>query len=715
MSEYTNLEPMVEMYLYETTQLVDKLEQIIMRCETNNDLGSDINEIFRLMHTIKGNSMMMMYEDISNVAHGIEDLFDYLKLISKDIKSYADIINLVLETVDFFKNELITLEQGEKPSGSSADLTSSIKQYLESLKFAKPVAIQDVKSKEAPAKEKFYIGPVQGSKSPEVKREQGYYRVFIKFDQGCELENVRAFSVVHGLKDHVEDMYYTPSDIVENEDTQAIVALEGFLLHCTSYEPYDDIERYFDGVAFVEVLEITSIDPEAYESGKLADAFNKTSQTEETEKTIQVLEFDEPSEGMVAIKNIQVDESLVEGSIGDNVSKGQDVQQTKKTEKGLISVGVDKVNQLIDLIGELVVSESMVTRNQQVTNLNLDSFEKAARQHRFIIRELQDAVMSIRMVPLELTFQKMNRLVRDMSKKTGKEVNFNILGATTEVDKKVIESIGDPLMHIIRNSIDHGIEMPEDRLKYDKSPKGTISLEAKQEGGSVYIIVKDDGKGLNKQAILKKAKEKGLLEKLESDYSEKEIFNFVFQPGFSTKAAVTEFSGRGVGMDVVTRNIEEINGTVTVESLEGKGSEFIIKIPLTLAIIEGMLIRVGESVFSLPITSINESFKIKKEQLVIDNNGNELVSIRDICYPVMRLHNRFGVHSEIKNLEDGIIIMIQTDKNKVLLFVDNILGEQQLVVKNIPKYLKKVDGVTGCALLGDGKIALILDPTSLID
>lgn len=711
MSEYKNLEPMVEMYLYETTQLVDRLEQIIMGCEEQGGVCQDIGEIFRLMHTIKGNSMMMMYDDIANVAHAIEDLFDFLKGAQSEIKDYADIITLVLDTVDFFKAELMVIEQGDRPRNSSSELTDHIKQYLESLKFTYVKGELPQPEQRSPDPQRFYIGPVQGAPDEPGGAELLYYRVHIKFEPLCELENVRAFSVVHGLKSFAESMAYFPPDIAENEATQVTVAENGFDLYFSSRQDYDELERFFDGVAFIEGLEIELIEVDTYREQQML--YLALAQSEQAQVTA-VPDFAKESEVEAkavaeAEKAAQLKESAVDA--GEDPAKSA----FKKGEKGMISVGVDKVNQLVDLIGELVVSESMVTRNPEIGVLNLDSFEKAARRHRFIIRELQDAVMSIRMVPLDLTFQKMQRLVRDMSKKTGKDIQFDVIGAHTEVDKKVIESLGDPLMHIIRNAIDHGMEMPDERRRANKIPKGLLTLEAKQEGGNVYIRVKDDGKGLDKQAILKKAKDQNLLEKAEGDYTEREIFNFIFQPGFSTKEAVTEFSGRGVGMDVVVRNIEEVGGSVTVDSQPGFGSTFIIKIPLTLAIIEGMLVRVGESVFSLPITAIQETFMVDKQQLLVDNNGNELVNIRDVCYPVLRLHDHFCIDTAVKAVEDGIVIMLQTDNNKVLLFVDTIIGEQQLVVKNIPRYLKKVAGISGCALLGDGRIALILDPASMIE
>lgn len=255
----------------------------------------------------------------------------------------------------------------------------------------------------------------------------------------------------------------------------------------------------------------------------------------------------------------------------------------------------------MDMVGELVISEAMVTQNPDLKGLPLDNFNKAARQLQKITSEFQDIVMSIRMVPLAATFQKMNRIVRDMSKKLSKEVKLEIIGEDTEVDKNIIEHISDPLMHIVRNSIDHGLESPEDRKAKGKSEIGTITLEAKNEGGDVFIIINDDGKGLDREKVLARARENGLINRPESDITDKEVFSYIFLPGFSTKSKVTEFSGRGVGMDIVTKNIASVGGNVSIDSIPDAGTTITLKIPLTLAIMDGMTIRVGESTYTIPI------------------------------------------------------------------------------------------------------------------
>jgi two-component system chemotaxis sensor kinase CheA len=677
------------MYLFETGQLVDKLEQIIMRSESNNNLSNDIDEIFRIMHTIKGNSMMMMFEEISNLAHSLEDLFDFLRVKPDAVLDFSTIFDLVLETVDFYKMELAKISEGEDADGACGDLIEAIKEYLVSLKFMSDTP--DYAPEVVAETQRFFIPPATDFEQivKDEKRDLRHYQTIIHFEEGCELENVRAFSIVHGLKDFVEDHMFYPPDIVENEDSASVIKENGFVLFYSTIEPDETLQKHFDSAAFVKSIDSKLIPLEQFEANKES----------------HIVELAE-----VKDKEQEENKLLV---VKDKQSKVNEIKENQ-TSKNYITVALNKVNQLMDLVGELVVSESMVTRNPELSELHLENFDKAARQHRFIIKEVQDVVMSMRMVPLDLTFQKMNRLVRDMTKKTNKKVNLNINGAQTEVDKNVIEHIADPLMHIIRNAIDHGIEMPSVRSDFNKSVEGTVTLEAKQSGGSVYIIVKDDGKGIDKEAVLNKAESVGLLIKPREDYSEKEIFPMIFAPGFSTNEEVTEFSGRGVGMDVVSRNIEDIGGVVLIDSTVGQGTEFTIKIPLTLAIIEGMMIQSGDVIFSLPINSIRESMRVKETQLITDNQKNEMMMIRGECVPVVRVYEKYKIPNAKTAIEDGVLVMIENDRGKKLLFVDQIIGEQQLVVKRIPKYMKNVDGVSGCALLGDGRITLILDPTSLV-
>lgn len=703
-------EPMIDLYIQETNQLLDRLEQIIIECEKNGNLKEHINEIFRIMHTIKGNSMMMMYDGIAELAHCAEDIFDYYRQ-HMDIEMEMTILtDLMLEIMDFDKNQIVQIEAGENCDPAPEMLIESLKEMLESVKFMSSSedlvggsgegkstsegpqgnSQQDSETQDA----KFFIPPVGDNSKGQGKNQSNSFKIKINFQDGCEMENIRAFTIQHHFKNFCDALGTYPMNVVDDDRATDLIRKNGFHMVLKTDKTFEEMEHEVQSSAFVTEYDVKEISQEDYDQ--------------------YLLEFQGGGRKEAVSKPVvkEVDKELAEGPEKGKVNQGASSVNSTQTH---INVDVSKIDLLMDLIGELVVSEAMVTRNPDLNGFTSESFEKAVRQHRMILNELQDLVMSVRMVPLSLTFQKMNRIVRDMSKKIDKKVELTILGESTEVDKNIIEHIGDPLMHIIRNSVDHGIEDTEARRMSGKSEVGHVTLEAKHSGGEVWIVIEDDGKGLDRKQILKKAEEKSMLTKAPSDMSDNEVYQLLFAPGFSTKEAITEFSGRGVGLDVVSKNITELGGTIQIDSVLGKGTVFTIKIPLTLAIVEGMMMRVGSNLLAVPIVNVQESFSMKAEEVIVDPNGNEFIMLRGKCYPIMRLHKRFGMVSKTQEIAKGILIMIEYAGKSVLLFADEIIGEQQLVVKSLSKFMKKVKGISGCALLGDGKISLILDPSGIVD
>jgi two-component system chemotaxis sensor kinase CheA len=391
----------------------------------------------------------------------------------------------------------------------------------------------------------------------------------------------------------------------------------------------------------------------------------------------------------------------------------------KVVKQNLISVSLTKLDALMELVGEIVITESMVTSNPDLQGLELENFMKSARQLRKLTGELQDISMSLRMVSVSGTFQKMFRIVRDMNKKLDKDVDLILVGEETEVDKTIIDSIADPLMHLVRNSMDHGIEDKAERLAANKPEKGKVILSAQNSAGEILITVQDDGKGLDRDIILNKAAERGLLTKSPAEYTEREAFLMLLMPGFSTKEQVTEFSGRGVGMDVVKKNIEKVGGTVAIESKKGLGMATIFKIPLTLAIIDAMKVAVGNSILSIPINVINQTFKTTAQNIIEDANGNQMVLIRNECYPIIRLYEALDMDTEVTEIEEGILILVEAGGKAACIFADELLGQHQVVVKPLPSYLTpydlRGDGIVGCTILGDGSISLILEMANLLN
>ncbi|MBI5816723.1 MAG: chemotaxis protein CheA [Nitrospinae bacterium] len=383
-----------------------------------------------------------------------------------------------------------------------------------------------------------------------------------------------------------------------------------------------------------------------------------------------------------------------------------------------IRVDLDKLDNLITLIGELVIAENMLVNNPDLVGLELENFHKAAQQTSKIVRDLQELAMVIRMVPVSGLFRRMIRLVHDLSIKCGKKVDLQLSGEETEVDKTIIEILTDPLVHMIRNSIDHGVETPEDRKAAGKPETGIVRLSASHEEGEVWIVIEDDGKGLNREKILAKAVSMGMVGDDADDMSDKETFALIFAPGFSTAEQVSDVSGRGVGMDVVKQNLDKINCKIEVSSKPGLGARFALRIPLTLAIIDGMLIRVGASKYILPIISIRESFSPAGGAITRSTDGQELVRVREEFLPVVRLHEIHKLAPDSQDLCEGILIVMDTPEGNMALFVDEILGQQQTVIKGLSKYISdvgKVRGVSGCTILGNGDVCLILDVGGLVE
>ena len=393
-------------------------------------------------------------------------------------------------------------------------------------------------------------------------------------------------------------------------------------------------------------------------------------------------------------------------------------KSTKKTvESSSIRVGIDKVDELIDMVGELVITQSMLSQLGDDFDMSrLEKLTDGLAELEQNTRELQESVMRIRMLPINFAFQRFPRMVRDLSQKLNKKIELVMSGESTELDKTVMEKIGDPLVHLVRNSLDHGLETPEVRLAAGKSEVGTVHLNAYHQGGNIVIDIKDDGAGINKKKIKEKAVERGLITEEDAKIlTEEKIFDLLFQPGFSTAEVVSDVSGRGVGMDVVKRNIRALGGSVNVVSEEGVGSTFTIRLPLTLAILDGQLVRVGDQTYIIPLVSIVESLQVKDGTVSKVAGKAELYRLREEYIPIARLYEIFSIESEFKNLQDGLVVVVEAEGQQVGIFVDDLLSQQQVVIKSLEVNYQKVMGVSGATILGDGTVALILDMTGLVE
>jgi two-component system chemotaxis sensor kinase CheA len=671
-----SMEPMLETFIYETTTLLDQLDEILLESEKSKSISDDsINEIFRIMHTIKGSAAMMGLESISNLAHAVEDVFFIIREDPSRMQSVSEaIFDLVFQASDYFKAEVDALQGDDY---SPADPTHMIDE-LEKL-----AAIMKGEAAAEPAAPAPAAPEAKPAAAPAAS---GMQRIRVYFEDGCQMENIRAFMLISQLQDVCEAIESVPDHPENDASVCSEIIKNGLLLCVRPSGSFDDVIKVIETSVNVKSYEV--VEEEAAPSAEQQQESGKEAAAEPAAKTAAVQSPAAPS-------------------------------QPKAAKQSLISVNQAKLDQLMDLVGELVTAESMVAGNPDLKGLTLDNFTKSTRELRKLTDELQDVVMSMRMVPLSGTFQKMNRIVRDMSKKLSKEVELETIGGETEVDKTINDAIADPFMHMIRNSMDHAIEPVDVRRSLGKPEVGKITLAAQNAGGEIVITIADDGSGLDTKKILQKAKNNGILVKPEQEYTEKEIAQLIMLPGFSTNDVVTEYSGRGVGMDVVRKNIEKVGGSISVETVANEGTTFTIKIPLTLAIVEGMEISVGGSIFTLPITSITQSFKITDPQQIIRNtDGAEMIMLRGECYPVIRLHEFFGIHTDVTELTEGIVIQIESDHKSACIFADELIGEQQVVVKPFPVFLSHYDikgcGLSGCTILGDGNISLILDANNLI-
>lgn len=675
MSDTPN-ESFIDMYIFETTQNIEQIELTILSSEESQCYSPEaINEIFRVMHTIKGSSAMMGFNHISTLAHSIEDLFFFIRENKVDHIKPVDVNDLVLNGIDFIKVELEKLKNGDEVDGDAEALIEEIRNFLKMLKGLNPGTVN--KTEESThEKQDLYE-----NESTPTTLPRNIFKATIFFTEGCEMENIRAYGVLNTLQDFAREIFYLPEDILENNETAEIIREKGFTIYLKSDHTYDELYNLLSQTIFLKDMRLTELEDDK----EICEHFS--------------------------IKN---NDKQMKPQLAEKEYIKQQVQG-----QSIISVNVGRLDKLMDLVGEMVIAEAMVTQNPDIKELELENFQKAARHLHKITAELQDLVMAIRMVPLANTFHKMHRVVRDMSKKLHKDVKLEIIGEETEVDKNIIEHISDPLLHLVRNAIDHGIETTsEERLSKNKPKGGTVTLEAKNAGNDVWIIVKDDGKGLNKHKLVAKAEKKGLLTKSALEMTDKEIYNLILTPGFSTNEQISEYSGRGVGMDVVVKNIDAVGGSVAIHSEEGVGTMVTMKIPLTLAIIEGMNVLVGRNRYTIPITAIKESFKAEENDCFRDPDGNEMIMVRGECYPIIRLHECFEVKTDVTEITEGILLMVEQDKKIVCIFADELVGQQQVVVKSLPVYVKNlgnIKGISGCTLLGDGSISLILDIIGLIE
>lgn len=749
---------MLTSFVSEAVDSLDTAEPLVEDLKTTED-PEIVNTIFRVFHTLKGLSGFFGMKVINTLTHEAETLLDILR--KEKIKVTEDIITLIYSTFDLLR-DLLHLVSNEFSDEAGADDAENMKiilqdaiQKIRSGQFSMPIEQTGFEEFTTPKKEEIEKVTTE-IKAPEI--EQSYEELSSQpsltedneTQATTETTNIN-FDLGNLITEDMLSQYISDSidllEMTENNLIQLEKEPDNYELIGTIFGAIHSIKGNSGFMGFSEIEEI------AMETETILDSMRKKeldadptvvsillSNVETMRKRVETIANtpSQPSETSEEIipedsetQPISVQPSQVKPEPPKIVEKIETEQELPKpkiepkkespkveqapakpaqvTQKQDIRVETVKIDKLFDLVGELITIETMVTKNPDLVGLQLPNFVKAANQLNKITRELQEVTMSVRMMPLEGLFNKMKRLVRDVSLKLGKKVDLTISGQETEMDKNVIDEISDPLVHILRNSLDHGIEYPEERLAKGKSDTGKVHLSARYEGNEILISVKDDGAGIDKERVLRKAEEKGLLQIPPEKMTDKEIFALIFEPGFSTAKQVTDISGRGVGMDVVRKNIEKLRGAIDIESEFGKGTTVTLRIPLTLAIMEALLVKVGDDTFAIPLMNVSETFRVMPKDISKTMDGLEMIKVREEILPTFRIHELFKIKPKHYDLEKGIILITESRSKKFCLFADELIGQQQAVIKGLSDYIGKVPGITGCMILGDGGIGLILD------
>ncbi|MCC0627525.1 chemotaxis protein CheW [Clostridioides sp. ES-S-0054-01] len=698
------MRPMLDMFIFETSLLLEQLDEIMIQIEKEKVFThNNINETFRIMHTIKGSASMMGLDNIAALAHSVEDLFYAIREGKIEILDSDLLFDLVFQSLDFIKGDIGELQSGDCISSDYSHFIKGIEDYVSALELSNSMKLKDNTSLESTDDKEITDSIFSYKEDSDI--------VKIIFEQGCMMENVRAFMLIFELRDYCEFLEFYPKDVEINAESAEYIKNYGFYIQFVAKDDKIMVYKTIQENLYVkEYINIT----------KKEIGIKSTSDNDEVENKLK-----DNNEISTGYKNSYIKEELQEDILNEKTDIEKDSLSGENehlpiSKQSIMSVNLEKLDLLQNIVGEIVIMESMVVNSVNSTGVDIDNFNKATRQLHKLTDELQDIVMSMRMIQIAGVFQKMHRIVRDMNKKLDKNVELITIGAETEVDKSVIDNLAEPFMHLIRNAMDHAIEPIEERIAKGKEGVGKIVLSAENLGGEAVISISDDGRGIMKDKILAKAKEQGLLKHHSNEYTDDEVNSLIMTPGFSTKESITEFSGRGVGMDIVRKSIEKVGGSIEVKSKQDEGTTFTIKIPLTLSIVEGMEFKVGDSLFTLPISSIRRTFKLTDlNQIITEGNKTELIMIYGVCIPIIRLHKIYNIQTQITNLMHGNMIIIENEHKAACIFVDEIIGNQQVVVKPFPVYFNrfniKSNGLSGCTILGDGSISLIIDADSMIE
>ena len=717
-------------FIEEATEIIEKLDIDIINYEENPENKELLNELFRGVHTLKGSANSFGFTRLGAFVHLFEDMLDHYR--DSDICVPADVIDIFFNGVDVIKETMwlevngddalpnnyeTTLEAMKQllmnrdtscnvPSSEEPleDLASEFAEISDVETISEPdVLPEKVKSEETLESKEKVIS------APEVSEGKNLYSISLKLDNDIYhrgYDHGRFFQLL-SEKGKILESHWTLPRVPGVKKFDAEVNYWGEVkLFLESSESIDSIEEVF---LFVEPEEFSIVVENSASTQEAAIELQQDT-TVETKKT-EKIEAEEVDKKKIDDKSV-VTKTKKKDTKSEPKPKKDSKTSTevyKEEKKSFVKIDTQKLDELFDSVGEMVITQNFVAENNEIMRLNSPTLTRTIDDLSKITRLIQSRVMSLRMVPVHDTFDKMKRVIRDASKKVGKEIEFTIDGEETEVDKTMVDSLSDPLIHIVRNAVDHGIEATsEDRIANGKSAKGHVLLRAYHKGGNIAIEVRDDGRGINKEKVYAKAVERGVISE-DEELSDQQIYGLIMQAGFSTADQISDISGRGVGLDVVRSSIEKLQGKVEIDSKVGEGSVFTILLPLTLAIIDGMIVKSAGDMFIVPTLSVIESFIPQKDIVHTARGKGEFVDLRGEMIPVVRLNEVLGINDSRPVIWESTLLCVESEEGKYAILIDDLVGRQQVVIKSLGKALSKLRGVSGGAIMGNGDIALILN------
>ncbi|KZK70221.1 chemotaxis protein CheA [Shewanella baltica] len=710
-----NMAEFHQVFFEESHEHLENMEQLLLALDLASPDPEELNTIFRAAHSIKGGSGIFGFTALTSVTHVMENLLD--KTRKGNFQLTSSIIDLLLSTVDTLSHILSLYREEEQIDWQEVEYSKSqLVAALNGESFSSSVAVRNgTDIANTPVTSTLNAEP-----SAPVETEDelgfGFFEDEMERDIVIEGEDFGFFEEAYQAEDiSVESLTSEVSVSVNSTAEQLVTASDDEL-----------------GFGFFEALtpesfanEIELLSSKLVEPAVAKPATNRANQvkvTANTQAKRSIFKEKETEPKAPPATSVSASTKVTPSStaalnpaVTPKNTQAEVKTATKKTAASApdatLRVETSKIDTLVNLAGELVITQSMLTLiGNELTGEIGERLKAALNELERNTREMQEAVMSVRMLPVSFVFNRFNRLVRDLSEQLGKNVNLVIEGGNTEIDKGMIEKLVDPLTHLVRNSLDHGIEKPDIRLAAGKAEIGQLSLRASQRGGSIVIAVYDDGAGLCRERILQKAKENGIA--IAENASDKQVWQLIFAAGFSTAQEVTDVSGRGVGMDVVRRNIEALGGRIDIDSVQGKGATFEIQLPLTLAIVDGMSVSVGNQIYILPLVHIIESIQPQTEQLKFLAK-ERLLKVREEYLPLLNLHQLMEIEPKASTPEEGIVVLLESNHKRFGLCVDALVGQQQVVIKSLEKHYRRIPGVSGATIMGDGSVALILDVESL--